>query len=73
MIVTWLGPRDCTAGLALTLLQHGRKTGCHITGALEVRSRETGLLEPAARLIAGDVGVVHLALQRATWFDSPTP
>ena len=69
LIVTWLGPREGAQGLSLTMLQHGRKTGCQITGAIEVRSRESGLLEPAARLNAGDVGVVHVALERATWFD----
>jgi sulfate adenylyltransferase subunit 1 (EFTu-like GTPase family) len=70
LIVTWLGPREGAQGLSLTMLQHGRKTGCQITGAIEVRSRESGLLEPASRLNAGDVGVVHVALERATWFDT---
>ena len=69
MIVTWLGPREGVSGLELTLLQHGRKTGARLTGALEVRSRETGRLEPAPRLIAGDVAHVHVALERPTWFD----
>ncbi|MDP1825645.1 MAG: GTP-binding protein [Archangium sp.] len=68
LTVTWLGPSDCAAQLEVTLLQHGRKTPGRVTELSRV-SRETGAVEAASVLTAGEVGRLQVRLERATWFD----
>ena len=68
LIVTWLGPTDCVPGLSVKLLQQARQTPGRIVGKFERVNRESGAFETATSLTSGDVGRVHLELERETWF-----
>lgn len=68
LIVTWLGPIDCTPQLQLQLVQHGRTTAARVS-PLQSVSLESGALEATNTLGAGDVGRLRISLERATWFD----
>lgn len=70
LVVTWLGPGACTSDSQFALLQHGRRTSARVSGAVERVALESGLLEPTASLVAGDVGGFQVRLEGVTWFEA---
>ncbi|MBL8916292.1 MAG: 50S ribosome-binding GTPase [Archangium sp.] len=68
--VTWIGADELSGDAKLTLLQPTRNTPCEVS-VQQKRSLESGLLERAASLRSGDVGVVTLKLDTLSWLVGP--